>query len=164
MLNRSQTNGCNDPCRHSNFLWPLTLFRSYLDLQLSSIAETSILNSYLVPETLSGSSSFFAADGYIGTVVGAFVLSQGIWALCFGRKSPRQARETVSSFFLRLSTLAAPIPGGGESEKERLATWDCQVRRNHGILLGGHCNHIIGSTLPYQHHRRGNLHGIFSTE
>ena len=96
-----QENGCIDPCQQSSFLWPPTIFRSYSDLQLLSQADIGTLNSYISdPETINGAFKFFDGYAYFGTVVGAFVFSEGIWALCFGRMTPHQARDVVYAWIL----------------------------------------------------------------
>ena len=103
-------NRCADPCQSSSFLWSPTIFRSYSQLQLLTATEVVLLNSYMaVPSTFSGFFTFFYAYGLFGTIVGSFVFLEGIWALCFGRKTPRQARDIVYSFIVNLSNDAVAI-------------------------------------------------------
>ena len=89
-------NGCVDPCQSSLIFQP-AIFRSYSDLQLLTQAN---VNHRLtgVPE-----SPFFLGYTYFGTIVGMFLLSQAIWALCFGRRVPRQARNIIYPFLRGIS-------------------------------------------------------------
>ena len=94
-----QANGCLDPCK-VQAAHPIAIFRSQSDLQLMSRKE--ILN---VGKVWAG--PFISAYFNIGAGLGVFVLLQGVWAACFGRRSPRQCRNTVYSF---LKDLRLPSP------------------------------------------------------
>lgn len=66
--------------------------------------------------------SFYAAYCYFGTTIGLFLVSQGLWALCFGRRNPRQVRDVIYSFAksLRLGFQAqdSEVDNGGSWQKQ----------------------------------------------
>lgn len=82
-------NGCMDPCAYGSFARPAAIFRSLSDLQMQSRDE--IVNTFRVVYDVGFCSLYFR----IGAAMGCFVLHQGIWAMCFGRRSPRQCRMVV---------------------------------------------------------------------
>lgn len=90
-----QENGCADPCQQSSFYWQPAIFRSYSDLQLLSKAEVQLIHHVA---SVLPSDSFFTAYEYFGIILGLFLISQGVWALCFGRRNHRQARDIIYSF------------------------------------------------------------------
>ncbi|CAF9905753.1 hypothetical protein IMSHALPRED_003962 [Imshaugia aleurites] len=85
-------NGCMDPCAQGPFLWPPAIFRSLSDLQIVSHKEIQSLTQS------AAQSEFYSFYLIAGSVVGCFVLAQGLWAICFGRKSPRQCRTVIYKF------------------------------------------------------------------
>ena len=87
-----QENRCIDPCQQQNlFYWPVALFRSYSDLQI--LSQEDIRNIYGLIEQM-----FVGFYAYFGTSVATFLLLQGIWAACFGRRKPRQCRYIIYVF------------------------------------------------------------------
>jgi len=89
-------NGCMDPCQQSSFHWPPAIFRSYSDLQIPSQADVKVLYSSQVVST-------FVTYEFFGAIVGFFLLSQGVWALCFGRRNPRQCRGVIYNFLKKVT-------------------------------------------------------------
>lgn len=85
-------NGCRDPCTQGPFYWPPAIFRSPSDLQTLSHKETQNLIQVVY------GMGFYTFYVKIGSVTGFFVLLQGLWAICFGPKSPRQCRDTIYQF------------------------------------------------------------------
>lgn len=99
-----EENGCINPCQHSSFELEPAIFRSYSDLQLMSREEVHAFGQiFSLPRY-----SFFTAYQYFATSLGMFLVSQGIWALCFGRRNPRQARDGKYSFTKSLSISVGP--------------------------------------------------------
>lgn len=88
-----KANRCMDPCTQGPFKWPAAIFRSHSDLQSLSHEETQ----YLIQDLYG--KSFFTFYVVIGTAMGFVVLFQGLWAMCFGRRSPRQCRQLIYKFF-----------------------------------------------------------------
>ena len=94
-----QENGCIDPCQQSSFAFPQAIFRSKTDLQLLSRAQLEATMAVIDPFP---ENSFFERYLYFGTILGLFIIVQGVWAVCFGRRNPRQARNTIYTLLVGL--------------------------------------------------------------
>ena len=87
-------NGCMNPCTQGPFYWPAAIFRSPSDLQTLSHEETQNLIQVVY------GMGFYTFYVKIGTATGSFVLLQGLWAMCFGPKNPRQCRDVIYKFLM----------------------------------------------------------------
>ena len=114
-------NGCMDPCAHGSFVWPAAIFRSLSDLQMPSRDEVhNILR--VMHDT-----EFYSLYLKIGAAMCFFALHQSIWAIYFGRRSPRQCRRVIY-FFLRNSKIESRFrrttsSRGGAKWQKRLAKY-----------------------------------------
>lgn len=82
-------NWCMDPCTQGPFYWPIAIFRSASDLQ--TLSHKDFQNAF---QFLYGM-GFYAFYVKIVSFTGLFVLLQGLWAMCFGPKTPRQCRDII---------------------------------------------------------------------
>lgn len=99
-----EENSYINPCQHSSFALEPALFHSYSDLQLMSREEYQAVGQiFSMPKYL-----LVAAYQYFATSLGMFLVSQGIWALCFGRTNTRQARDGIYSCIKSLSINVGP--------------------------------------------------------
>ena len=94
-------NGCMDPCTRGPFYWPPAIFRSPSDLQTLSHKETQNLIQVIY------GLGFYTTYAKICSITGFFVLYQGLWAICFGPRNPRQCRDVIykSSMNAKMSIL-----------------------------------------------------------
>ena len=119
-------NDCLDPCRGDSFFQPTAIFRSQSDLQ--ALSQKEIRQSI---GDLSGkpSPSMYYLYGSFGTILGAFLLSQGIWAACFGRRNPRQCRSLIYVFIKNVNlpfSFRCPRAGSGS---QRTGRWKRQAAK-----------------------------------
>ena len=101
-------NGCMDPCMQGPFLWPSAIFRSSFGLQTLSHKEYQNLFQYFVDN------DFYDFYLDVASFMGFFVLAQGLWAMCFGRKTPRQCRIVIYNFVNN-----AKLPGSKSLQRHR---------------------------------------------
>lgn len=116
-----QANGCLDPCKDA---YPTAIFRSPSDLQLMSRSEIFDINSVWA-------GPFIFIYFNIGAALGIFVLLQGIWAACFGRRTPTQCRNTVYSI---LTKFQLPSPA-------------CYRQRRTGMQMREHWRRCAASSI-----------------
>ena len=114
-----QENACVDPCKQAAIQWPEALFRTLSDLQL--LSQDDYNNSLIINER------FFNSYVYVGGIIGTVVLLQGIWAVFFGRRSPRQSRDVIYKY---LYLKALPLLSRGSVHHKK---WQRRIAKYFAI-------------------------------
>ena len=111
-------NNCLDPCQGVNPSPEGAIFRTVNDLQIPSQKQISFLYQTLLAEGFFGKNSL-VADANLGRrlkrvrffktyvkyalFLFPYIILQGLWAIVFGRRRPRQVRDSVYLFIAELN-------------------------------------------------------------
>ena len=99
-------NNCIDPCFNVAELDGPTIFRDNSDLRtLTQVEIRHILGGPKVTQKESRNAQYSAFYINYGLASLVYILAQGVWTACFGRRSPRQVRDVL---FLSLYGIKVP--------------------------------------------------------
>ena len=134
-------NNCLDPCRGVNPIPKGAIFRTNDDLEIPTQKQIGFLYQTLFAEEFFTQNSSLAADVHLGRKLKRvrffknyvkyalflfpYILLQGFWAICFGRRRPRQVRDSVYLFIAELNLWTNPAKG--QNSKESLDEEDQTV-------------------------------------
>ena len=134
-------NNCLDPCQGVNPIPKGAIFRTPDDLKIPTQKQIGFLYQTLFAEGFFTPDSSLAADVHLGRrlkrvrffknyvkyalFLFPYILLQGFWAICFGRRRPRQVRDSIYLFIVELNLWTNPAKE--HSSKESQAEEDQQV-------------------------------------
>ena len=117
-------NNCLDPCQGVNPVPKGAIFRTADDLKIPTQKQIGFLYQTLFAEGFFTPNSSLAADVHLGRrlkrvrffknyvkyalFLFPYILLQGFWAICFGRRRPRQVRDSVYLFIAELNLWTNP--------------------------------------------------------